>query len=382
MLGCDLDEEHRLYQMFGGSPGHFFQLAQRIAFGVTQPDLIRIDVVATARRMVERFPELFPAHLFHAWVWRGRDPEIAGRSLARARAFAPPEHPWRYLLPRDDEWRAERPRQQLIELVPDRVWRVPHLFSYAGSPLHGVSTASVVRLDDGAIAIINPVEMSVDVAREIEKLGRVRWICSQGKVHGRFVPIARRRFPGALALGTAGHLSHPGARGIDFDGLLGNMALPAELEVLSLRGHVLQEVELLHRPTGLLVTQDLIVHNRANDHTPFVNRLYGFAFGIIDRVGLPSFGAMMWQDLAPLQDDVRRILDSGFTRVTGAHWPAVTDGDAAATRASLQFMLATSGFGHKSHLARYFMSQPTFLRDFVKYELAVSSNRSGARLLP
>jgi hypothetical protein len=384
MLGLGLDDEHRLHDTFGGSPALFFQLAQRIAFGLQQPDLIRVDVLAAARTLIDRFPEVFAAHLFHAWAWRARDPERADRSLARARQLAPADHPWSYLLPLPGEWGAKATPQELVALVPDRVWRVAHRFPFVGSPLLGISTTTIVRTSDGALAIVNPVALAEDVAAEIEKLGRVRWIISQGKVHSGGVNVTRARFPHARALGTHGHLSHPPARGVVFDGLLGNMAMSDELELYPVRGHALEEVEILHRPTGTLIVQDLVLYNRATADTPFINRLYGFAFGLIDRIGMPSFGTMMWQQLDRMQDDVRRILDSGYSRIVGAHWAAVPSSseraDVLASHDVFELVLATSGLGHKLQLARYVAWQPTFIRDFVKYQLALGANRRGAQL--
>jgi hypothetical protein len=384
MLGCGIDDEHRLHEIFDGSPGLFFQLAQRIAFGIQQPDLIRVDIIATARKLVEKFPGLFPAHLFHAWVWRARDRDRADRSIERARDLAPEGHPWSYLLPRPGEWEADAVPQQLVETVPDRVWRVAHRFPFVGSPLHGISTATIVRTSDGSLAIVNPVGFTDEIAAQIEQLGRVRWIVSQGKVHSGFVNPARARFQHALALGTGGHLSHPPARGVVFDGLLHNMVMPDELEVYPIRGHALEEVAILHRPTATLIVQDLILHGRATSDTPFLNRLYCFGFGLIDRIGMPSFTQMLWQDLGRIQDDIRRIRDSGFSRIVGAHWSATPSGsehaEVMASRAALDFVLATSGLGHVSQLARYFRWQPTFLRDFAKYEFALGANRTGATL--
>nr|MBA2539644.1 hypothetical protein [Deltaproteobacteria bacterium] len=136
LLGKDTADEWRLVDQLGGAPNTFFQLAQRIAWGITQPDLIRVDLIDTARRLVASHGTAFPAHLFSAWVWRARDPERAARDLEVARGLATADHALAYLLPTGAEWAMATSPQQLVEIHPGRMWRVAHAFPLVGAPLH------------------------------------------------------------------------------------------------------------------------------------------------------------------------------------------------------------------------------------------------------
>ena len=186
LLGKDTQEEWRLVEQLGGSPNKFFRAAQRIAWGLTQPDLIRIDVLDTARKLVASHASQFPAHLYAAWVWRARDPDRAQRSLDDARALATPQHPLIGLLPTEAEWRAEPLPQRLVAIHPGRMWRVAHMFPMAGAPLLHNTIATVIKLGDD-LAIINPIAFEPAIAEQLRTLGNVRWLITQGKAHSLFV---------------------------------------------------------------------------------------------------------------------------------------------------------------------------------------------------
>ena len=46
MLGHDIRDEAAASELLGGPAAHFFALAQRIIWGVSQPDLVRVNVAA------------------------------------------------------------------------------------------------------------------------------------------------------------------------------------------------------------------------------------------------------------------------------------------------------------------------------------------------
>jgi hypothetical protein len=378
LLGKDTADEWRLVELVGGPPHRFFQLAQRIAWGITQPDLIRVDLIDTAHRLVRSHGSAFPAHLFAAWVWRARDPDHAERHLENARRLATPGHPLSHLLPSEAEWRIQDPdAQALVEIVPGRIWRVVHGFPLVGAPLHSRSVATVIRTTTGDLAILNPVELGEPLAQTIAALGPVRWVISQGKSHSAFVGAVRRQFKGSLAIGTEGHLRHPPASHAMFDGVLGTSRLPDDFELLPIHGHLFEEVMILDRPSKTLIAQDVAAFGA--DRGPFVNRLYTFAFGLLDGVGFPSFSLMLWK-MPALHASLTRVRDAEFVHVLGAHSAAAPrDGDAALLRTSIDQALGLSNLGHKAMLGRYFASQPSFLRDLVRY-LKASKGKSGARL--
>jgi len=375
MLGKDTATEWRMTEALGGSPNRFFQLAQRIAWGITQPDLVRVDVIATAAQLVRSHGEAFPAHLFDAWVWRVREPARAERALDRARALSSTAE-LRCLLPSDDEWLARAPAQQLVEVVPDEVWRVTRYLALAGAPFHLPTTATVLRTRDGLV-ICNPVAFDPEIADAIDRLGPVRWICSQGKAHGAFVGAAKQRFPAAITLGTRGHLAHPSAARLVFDDLLERAEIP-DLERIAIDGSLLEEIALVHRPSRTLVIQDLVMQPALRADWPFLGRLYSLAFGIVEHLGFPSYALMTWLDMGKLHRSLRTLHDSTFDAVAVAHGPSALE-DGPTIRATLDDVLAIGRVEHKLLLARYAAAEPAFLRDALKY-LSSTKNARGARL--
>lgn len=377
LLGKDTNDEWRLADQLGGSPNTFFRATQRIAWGVTQPDLIRVDVLDTAKKLVASHGSAFPAQLFAAWVWRARDPDRAERFLERARALASPDHPLIGLLPTDAEWRLDRAAQQLVTIHPERMWRVVHHFPMAGSPLLHDTIATVIRLASGELAIINPVAFEPAIAQQIRALGEVRWLISQGKGHSLFVEPSRVLFPGSIAIGTPGHLTHPSASHLRIDGVLGTAKLPDELAVLPIEGHLFEEVMLLDRPSKTLIAQDVFA--LAGDQ-PFVSRLYAFAWGSIEAVGYLSFSLLMWQSMPALHRSLAAVRGEPFAHVIGAHGVvAPRSGDALRVQALIDHTRGITNLGHKAMLARLFTTQPSFLRDLIVY-LRSSKNQRGAQL--
>ncbi len=377
LLGKDTQEEWRLVEQLGGAPNKFFRATQRIAWGVTQPDLMRVDVLATARKLVASHGSQFPAHLYAAWVWRARDPDRAQRSLDDARALATPDHPLLGLLPTDAEWRVEPVPQRLVTIQPERMWRVAHLFPMTGSPLHHDTIATVLKVGDD-LAILNPIAFEPAITEQLRALGNVRWVITQGKAHSLFVEQTRLAFPGSLALGTAGHLKHPSAGHLQLDGVLGKTTLPDELAVLPIAGHLADEVMIVDRPSKTLIVQDVFAMS-GGEHS-FVARLYAFAWGRVEPVGYAAFSQLLWQSMPKLHASLAAIRQEELAHVVAAHGTITPrQGDIERVHALIDYTRGISRFGHRAMLGRLFMAQPSFLRDLIVYLRSTKQHR-GAQL--
>jgi len=374
MLGDGRADADALEALVGGPPARFFALAQRCVWGLSQADLVKVDVPTTLKHLGAEFPRLFLTHLLSAFALRATAPGRATECLERARGLAASDHPWRYLLPSDAEWAAEVPRQALHEVIADRVWRVRIDVPMAGTPFHIASQATLIRSERGEIVIINPVDFCPEVRREVGALGKVSALVTQGRAHSRYVNSTRAMFPEARVLGSKGHTLHPASSHLRFDGLLGTESsmLGDEFVELPIEGTEADEVVLVHRPTRLLVAQDLVANGLArNTARPFAGRLEYFVFGLSDRIGLLSYHPMLWNDLGRFQATLERVLATPYDLVTAAHWSSepVGGADRAAFDEALSFVLSLSGFEHKRLVARYFWSQPGFLYDLLRYSL-------------
>jgi hypothetical protein len=135
---------------------------------------------------------------------------------------------------------------------------------------------------------------------------------------------------------------------------------------------------ILDRPSRTLISQDVVAFSA--DERTFPSRLYTFAFGLVDPLGFPSYSWMLWQNITALHKSMRALHDADFGHVIGAHGPiAPRSDDVAILRTAIEYTRGITPLAHKALLARYFATQPSFLRDLVRY-LKASKGKLGARL--
>lgn len=373
LLGADLAAERAAAEHIGGPAPRFFSLVQRCIWGLCQPDLVRVDVARALRELERAYPSCFATHLVAAFVTRRAAPPRADEALARARALCSPAHPWRYLLPSDAEWRGEAPPQQLLEVVPDRMWRARVQLELHGTPFKIASIATLVRTEDSKLAFINPVALEPAVLARVRALGTVEIALHQGRGHSRFVDCTRRDFPSARVLGSPGHAVHPPSAHVRFDGLLTTPSggLAEEFDLLPVEGTQGDEVVILHRPTRTLIAQDLLANGLAsNGERGFGGRLYYFAWGLCDRLGMHAYQLLLWHDLERLRRSLRAIARADYTRVTAAHWPMApySGAELDAFREQLERLASTTRWEYRAMVARFVRHQPGFVLDLLRYK--------------
>lgn len=379
LLGADPEHRREVQSALGGVPvSRFMALAQRVIWGVSQPDLVRVDVDAVLRKL--RWPEADQplTHLLAACALRRVDPARAEAALEQARVTMGDDHPFRYLLPSVDEWTGRRPAQALHEVVPGRVWRIPRAFAPPTTGFEVVSVGTLIRTEAGGLVFVNPVALSDEVLAQVRDLGPLHALAVQGRAHSRFVERARQQFPEARVFLTSGHREHPASRHLASDGLLGvgSSSLHEEFVEFPVRGTLADEVVLLHVPTRLLIFQDLVSNNlSSNQARPFAGRLEYAAFGLLNRIGLLSYHPILWRDLRALQTSLGAIRESAYRQVTGAHWPIEPAHGAsqAAFEAALDHVLGLSRTRHLAYVAEFFAHQPYFLRDLLLYSRKTKS---------
>jgi hypothetical protein len=372
-IGHPLEDDARLTGALGGPPARFFTLAQRISWGVTQADLVRVDVPAACRAVVDEYPVCPASHLLEAFAALARgDREVANAARARALVLAD-GHALAWLCPTDAEWSGQEPEQRLTEVVPGRIWRTRAWFTMNGTKLRGASDATLVRTESGELAFLNAVALGGPTAERIRALGEVRWVTTGSKVHSTHVPSLRALFPKARSIGVAGHRTHPASAHLAFDGVLGEPdLLPEEFDVVLLAGTELADAQIFHRPTRTLVSTHLAGANLLahKDEGDFAGRLYRFSFGLLDDVGWMAYQPILWSNLGALQSRLRTMLAWDVERIACDHTEAVLEGETKdRLRATLDWVVKLPPGTHLSLLARTFWHQPGFLADLVRYKL-------------
>jgi len=374
-----------LVECLGPRALDFVTWTQRILWGLHLPEFVRVDVDAEAARLCRRFPDHFVAHLIDAFVARSRGRAArADEALERARRLAGDAGPLHYLLPSAEEWAGLAPEQRLVEVVPGQVWRVPAYTPAPHTPFQWNSVGTLVRAESGQVVFINPVALAPGVARAVEELGRMSILATATVPHHCHVEGLRAAYPRARHLGVTGHARHPPSRHLRFDGFLdAREPLCPELDLVVLAGFDFEEGMFLHRPSGLLIGQDLVMANFASDReTPFALRLYSFGFGVHDRLGLFAYQVPLYKHLPTLRAALRQVLSWDFRGVVGCHWRCEPyRGEHVQTyRALLSWLSNLSGSQHKRLLMRFAWHQFGILRDFLRYDL--SQRRAPARARP
>ena len=374
MLGHHVYDESMVSELVGGSAARFFSLAQRIVWGVSQSDLVRVDVEAARAAVVKEFWRSPVAHLLDAFACLGRQrQDLADAARERARTLAE-GHPLAWLCPTDREWAGQIPEQTLEEVIPDRLWRTRAWFQTQGTRLRSSGNGTLVRTDAGDLAFLNAVALSDAVAARIDQLGQVRWLTTGSKAHSTYVAGLVARYPHARNLGVAGHATHPASRHLKFHGVLGvDDGLPDEFQVLILEGTEMADAQIFHRPTRTLVSTHLAGTNLKSEsqhESDFFGRLYGLAFGLIDDVGWLAYQTILWTDLPALQRSLRRVLAWDFERIASDHNDRVFEDEVKdRLRAVLHWTAALEPWCHRRMMARFFWYQPGFLYDMLRYKL-------------
>ena len=384
MLGHDIRDEAAVSELLGGPAACFFALAQRIMWGVSQSDLVRVNVAAARAAVVKKFGRRPAAHLLDAYACLAsgrRELAEAARAHAAARAAG---HPLAWLCPTDAEWAGEIPDQTLEEVIPGRLWRTRSWFQTQGTRLRSSGNGTPVRTDSGDLAFLNAVALSDAVAARIDQLGEVRWLTTGSKAHSIYVPGLVARYPRARNLGVAGHATHPASRHLKFHGILGvDDGLPHEFEVLILAGTEMPDAQIFHGPTRTLVSTHLAGTNLKSEsqhESDFFGRLYGLAFGLIDDVGWLAYQAILWTDLPALQRSLRRVLAWDFNRIASDHNDRVFEHEIThRIREVLDWTAQLEPGQHRRMVARFFWHQPRFLYDMVRYKLRTGTS---ARAVP
>jgi hypothetical protein len=145
-------------------------------WGVSQSDLVRVNVEAARAAMVEEFGRSPAAHLLdaHARLASGRR-DMADAARERAEALAA-GHALAWLCPTDAEWAGEMPEQMLEEVISGRMWRTRAWFQTERTHLRGSGDGTLMCTETDDLAFLNAVAFSDAVAARIDELGEVRWL--------------------------------------------------------------------------------------------------------------------------------------------------------------------------------------------------------------
>jgi hypothetical protein len=253
-----------------------------------------------------------------------------------------------------------------------------------GSVFGNRGAARFFRMKSGELVLVNAVDFPDSVAEEVRALGEVTHIVAPAKYHSDHVPRARTLFPKARTWGVPGHRGYPGVAHIPFDGYLTDdvSLFPGELDHVALEGVDVGDVWLVDRASGTLLVTDAVFFTRfdvpdgADFTTPF-SLFYTWAWGVFDRVGIPSYQPVMWNDLGLYQASLRRALALDFDRIASCHgsFRSVEGRAKERLQESLSWLLALGKLGGLAHVGDFVRRHPGVFYRLVKEQIAA---RKGA----
>lgn len=204
--------------------------------------------------------------------------------------------------------------------VSGAIWLVPYAVSLGGARFEARMT--IIRLVGGSLVVHSPGPLDGQTREWIHSLGRVAVIIAPGNFHHLHVAACQRAFPDAETWICPGVERRD--RTLHFDGVLGErmpVSMQAEFEQAFVRGRLMAEVPLLHRPSRTLLLVDLV--ERFGDGTTNVNRALRISMkllGMWNRPALaPEYRIAGWKKRDAARLALERVLAWDFERVVIAH---------------------------------------------------------------
>jgi hypothetical protein len=190
---------------------------------------------------------------------------------------------------------------------------------------------TVVRTGE-RLMLWSPIAIDDALAEELAALGEVTDLAAPNCFHHLYLDGAKERYPDARMLGAPGLAEK--RSDLSFDGPLADAALGAEMELLPVDGiPKLNEVLLLHRPSGSLVVTDLVFH---------VLEAKGLMSWLVFRVLAGTLGhcrqsrLVRWatEDRDRYTASVEAVLARDFDRLVVAHGEVIETGGREALAAA------------------------------------------------
>jgi hypothetical protein len=192
---------------------------------------------------------------------------------------------------------------------------------------------TATRLPDGAVALISPLRIDDELARQIAELGPVRYLVAPNTYHHLYLGAARERYPDALLVGAPG-LAKKRAD-LSFDHELGAGPPPwgdGLTPHLIAGAPRMNEVVLHHPASRTLVTTDLLFNVVEPDN--LMTSLALRMMGTRGKLARSRMWRLLVKDRDAFERSLEEILAADFDRVIMAHGDVVeTDGRAGMTRA-------------------------------------------------
>jgi hypothetical protein len=226
------------------------------------------------------------------------------------------------------------------ELAPD-LWIADQPLRFFGIEIGARMT--VVRLPGSRLLLHSPIAMSAQLAEQVERLGAPAFIVAPNRFHHLHARDWRSAYPSSRLYVAPGLETKRADLAVS--GVLGESPLPDWSDVVDqafVAGYPLaNEVVFFHRPSGTLITSDLLFNIGAR--SPALTRLAFRLSGAYGRPASTSLERRMVRDREAFRRSLERILGWPFSRVILAHGEVVEAGGREALAAAYAWVLGGSG---------------------------------------
>ena len=301
-------------------PDEFFRKAQDAVWSMfTDPD----SAIPKADALAEEYADRFAGHQVRGTVLfafgqaeEGLAAFTAGSQRAQADEAA--------FVFTDRQLKGQETVDQSLQEVGPDIARIDMLYDIIpGGPFKLPQSMTIVRLDDGGLALINLIELNEAVRSALAGLGPVRLLITQTFFHYRYIGGYLEAYPEAKLFGPPAHKTKPEVEGFRYAGYLSDddPVAPDALEQITFEGHAFNETAFHHLKSGSLVITDLGLNGTDPDSVFY--DFYCWLWGGHGRFACPHYHRLMVTDKDAAKRSLDKIIAKGFTRLLPNHGHAV-----------------------------------------------------------
>lgn len=220
---------------------------------------------------------------------------------------------------------ATYPPLNTLKFVAEDLWIVDGPLIQFGTPKMSFPTRmTIVRIAEEDLFIHSPTPLTSPLRKELERIGRPRWLVAPNRIHYWWIPDWRDSYPDAVVY-LAPRVREQAAGRITFEGhpLDRSSGYPwdEELASLPISGSYMTEVEFFHYRTRTLILTDLIENFELRKLDSFVTRWLTWLGKVKDPDGQMPLDMRLtfWRQRSHLRASVERMIEWNPERVIVAH---------------------------------------------------------------
>ena len=183
----------------------------------------------------------------------------------------------------------------------------------------------VVKLSDGMIWICDPVKISENAQKSIEKIGEIKYLIASTQRHIWRLNSWHKQFPNA-ELWSCGNIPKK-LKKLPYKGILSNTSIwDNDFEQIIFEGNkYLSEMVFYHKVSKTIFMGDIIQNNVKIKGRPFTNFIFWLSGAAYPNGGVGLDLRLTFTDKNRTRKSLDHILSWDFDKLIIAHGPCVTE---------------------------------------------------------